>query len=163
MQNKGVRQANAWSQNSEAIDVWKVALHSPSRHVVVCDDYSLKNTIVFFLLQWEVQTIIEIKTGLKRILERVPSRKNMSKACQNVFSVCIAISQNFRWFKASLERFLRRKYCFSWSNLYWIKSVWLDTVQNWILCYFVAFLINRLGCVFHCNTDILLCSATPSA
>ena len=28
---------------------------------------------------------IEIKTGLKGILERVPSQKNMSKASQNVF------------------------------------------------------------------------------
>ena len=40
MKNKGVRQSHALSQNSEAMDVWKVARHSPIRRVVACDDYS---------------------------------------------------------------------------------------------------------------------------
>ena len=40
MKNKGVRQSHASSQNSEAIDVWKVARHPSSRCVVACDDYS---------------------------------------------------------------------------------------------------------------------------
>ena len=47
--NKGMRQLHASSQNSEAIDVGKVARHPPSRRVVACDDYSFKNTIDFFL------------------------------------------------------------------------------------------------------------------
>ena len=64
MQNKGVRQSHASSRNSESIDVLKVARHPPSRRVVACDDYSFKNTIVFFPLQWEVQTIIELKLKL---------------------------------------------------------------------------------------------------
>ena len=58
---KGVQQSHASSRNSEAIDVWKVACHPPSRRVVACDDYSFKNTIVFFLLQWDVWTIIKLK------------------------------------------------------------------------------------------------------
>ena len=61
MQNKGVQQSDTSSWNSEAIDVWKVTHHPPSRCVVACDDYSFKNTIVFFLLEWEVQSIIELK------------------------------------------------------------------------------------------------------
>ena len=47
---------------------------------------------------------IEIKTGLKRILERAPLQKNASKASQKVFYVCIAISQSSRWVKAYLEQ-----------------------------------------------------------
>ena len=39
MKNKGVGQVHASSQNSEAIDVWKVASQPPSRHVVPCDNY----------------------------------------------------------------------------------------------------------------------------
>ena len=49
------------SRNSEAIDVRKVARHPPSRCVVVCNDYSFKNNIVFFLLQWDIWTIIKLK------------------------------------------------------------------------------------------------------
>ena len=60
-QNKGVRQSHALSQNSEAIDMWKVSCHPPSRHVEACDDYTFKNAIVFFLLQWHVWTIIKLK------------------------------------------------------------------------------------------------------
>ena len=52
---------HASPQNSEGTDVWKVARHPPSRRVVACDDYSCKNTIVFFLLQWDVRTIIKLK------------------------------------------------------------------------------------------------------
>ena len=37
---------------------------------------------------------VEIKTGLKGILERAPPRKNMSKASQNVFYICTVISQS---------------------------------------------------------------------
>ena len=76
MKNKGVQQLHASSWNSEAIDMWKVARHPPSSFVVVCDDYPFLNTIVFFLLQWDVQTIIKLK--LKQtsgILERVPPQK----------------------------------------------------------------------------------------
>ena len=61
MKNKGVRQSHTMSWNSEAIDVWKVARHPPSRWVVVCDDYSFQNTIAFFLLQWDVETVIKSK------------------------------------------------------------------------------------------------------
>ena len=46
--NKGVQQSHTLSRISEAIDVWKVVRHPPSRHVVACDDYSFKNTIVLF-------------------------------------------------------------------------------------------------------------------
>ena len=42
---------HASSQNSEAVDVRKVARHPPSRRVVACDDYSFYNNIVFSLLQ----------------------------------------------------------------------------------------------------------------
>ena len=44
--SKIVWQSHASSWISEAIDVWKVTCHPPSRHVVVCNDYSFKNTIV---------------------------------------------------------------------------------------------------------------------
>ena len=40
MKDKSVRQSHASSRNSEAIDVWKITRHPPSRRVVVCDDYS---------------------------------------------------------------------------------------------------------------------------
>ena len=40
MKNKCVRQSHVSSRSSEAIDVWKVARHLPSRRVVACDDYS---------------------------------------------------------------------------------------------------------------------------
>ena len=60
--NKGVQQLHASSRNSEAIDVWKVARIPPEGvWWCACDDYSLKNTIVFILLQWDVQTIIKLK------------------------------------------------------------------------------------------------------
>ena len=55
---------------------------------------------------------IEIKTGLKRILERVPPWTNTSKASQNLFYVRIVISNSLWWFKASLEQFSLVKYCF---------------------------------------------------
>ena len=61
MKSKGVRQSQASSRNSEAIDVWKVTRHPPSRRMVACHDYSFKNTTVFFLLQWKAQTIIKLK------------------------------------------------------------------------------------------------------
>ena len=40
MKNKAVQQLNVLSQNSEAIDVQKIAHHQPSRYMVACDDYS---------------------------------------------------------------------------------------------------------------------------
>ena len=40
MKNKGVQQLQALPQNSEAMNVWKVAHRPPSRYVVVCDAYS---------------------------------------------------------------------------------------------------------------------------
>ena len=40
MKNKGVWQSHASSRNSEAINVWTVERHPPSRRVVACDDYS---------------------------------------------------------------------------------------------------------------------------
>ena len=57
--------------------------------------------------------LIKTKTGLKGILERVPPQKNTRKASQNVFNICIAISQISLQFKASLEWFSGMKYCFS--------------------------------------------------
>ena len=38
-ENKGVRQSHASSWNSEAIDMWKVACHSPSSRALACDNY----------------------------------------------------------------------------------------------------------------------------
>ena len=40
IKNKGVQQLHTLSQNSEAIDVWKIACHPPSRHMVAYNDYS---------------------------------------------------------------------------------------------------------------------------
>ena len=37
--NKGVRQSYASSRNSEAVDVWKITRHPPSRRVVACDNF----------------------------------------------------------------------------------------------------------------------------
>ena len=34
-----MQQSHALSQNSEVIDVWKVALHPPGRHAVACNDW----------------------------------------------------------------------------------------------------------------------------
>ena len=54
---------------------------------------------------------MEIKTGLKGILERVPRRKDTSKASHFFFFyVRTAISQSSLRFKASSERFSRMKY-----------------------------------------------------
>ena len=39
MRNKGVWQSHSLSLNSQAIDVWKVACHPPSRRVVACNNY----------------------------------------------------------------------------------------------------------------------------
>ena len=39
MKNEGVQQLYALSPNSEAIDVWKVTHHPPSKRVVACDNY----------------------------------------------------------------------------------------------------------------------------
>ena len=39
IKNKSVQQSHASLQNSEAVDVWKVACHPPSRRVVACDDF----------------------------------------------------------------------------------------------------------------------------
>ena len=62
VKNKGVRQSHALSQNSEALDMWKVVCHPPSRYLVACNDYSFYNTIFLFLLQqWDSQTIIKLK------------------------------------------------------------------------------------------------------
>ena len=62
VKNKGVRQSHALSQNSEALDMWKVVRHPPSRYLVACNDYSFYNTIVlFFLQQWDSQTIVKLK------------------------------------------------------------------------------------------------------
>ena len=40
MKNKSVWQSHSLSQKSEAIDVWKIARHPPSRRMVACHDYS---------------------------------------------------------------------------------------------------------------------------
>ena len=55
---------------------------------------------------------MEIKTGLKGILERVPRRKDSSKASHFFFFFYVrtAISQSSLRFKASSERFSRMKY-----------------------------------------------------
>ena len=87
--NKGVQQLHASSRNSEAIDVWKVARIPPEGvWWCACDDYSLKNTIVFILLQWDVQTIIKLKLKQtsKEYQKEFHRKKNMRKASQNVFS-----------------------------------------------------------------------------
>ena len=111
---KGLRQSHTSSRNSEAIDMWKVARHPPSRRVVACDDYSFKKAIVFFLLQWDVRTIIKLKLkhASKEYQNKFHRKKNTRKAGQNIIYVYIAISQSSRWFKASLERFSRMKHCF---------------------------------------------------
>ena len=110
---KGLRQSHALSQNSEAIDVSKVACQPPSRHVVVCDDYSFKSTMVSLLLQWDVRTIIKLKLKqASKEYQKVSPQKNMRKASQNVFHVYITISQSSRGCKASLEWFWQMKYCF---------------------------------------------------
>ena len=82
---------------------------------------------------------IEIKTGLKGILERVTPWKNMSNASQNLFYIFITMSPSFWWSKASLEWFSLMKYCLQYSNFYWIKSIWLETVQNQILYFCCTF------------------------
>ena len=53
------------SLNSEAIDMWKVTRHPQSRHVVACNDNLFWNITVFFLLEWDVRTII--KSKLKQV------------------------------------------------------------------------------------------------
>ena len=63
-------------QNLEAIYVWKVARLLPNRRVVACLSFKMRCTNY---------NQIEIKTGLKRILERVLPRKNTNKARQNFF------------------------------------------------------------------------------
>ena len=40
LKNKGAQQLHVSSRNIEAIDVWKVTHHPPSRFVVMCDYYS---------------------------------------------------------------------------------------------------------------------------
>ena len=60
MKNKGVQQSHASSRNSEAIEVWKVTCNPPSGRVVAWMIIPFR-TIVFFLLQREVQTIIKLK------------------------------------------------------------------------------------------------------
>ena len=70
------------------------------------------HSFLSFTMKCTNYNYIEIKTGLRGILERVPPRKNTSKGSPNVFYVRITISQSSRWFKASLERFSRMKYCF---------------------------------------------------
>ena len=117
--NKGTRQWNASSRNSKAIDVWNVARHPPSRHVMACDDYSLKNIIVFFFLQRDVRTIIKLKLeqASKEYQKEFHRKKKTKKKkrerlAKMFFYVHIAISQSSRWFKAFLERFSRMKYCF---------------------------------------------------
>ena len=65
MKNKGVQQLHASSLNSKAIDMWKVTRHPQSRHVVACNDNLFWNITVFFLLEWDVRTII--KSKLKQV------------------------------------------------------------------------------------------------
>ena len=115
MKNKGVRQSHVASLTSEAIDIWKVARDPPSRCVAAWDDYSFYNTTVSFLLEWDVRTIIKSKLeqASKEFQKEFHCEQNTRKASQNVFYVCIAISQSSRGFKASLERCSRMKYCFS--------------------------------------------------
>ena len=61
MKNKGVQQSHTLSQSSEAIDVLKITCHSPSRLLLMIAMIIPFRTPVFFLLQWEVQTIIKLK------------------------------------------------------------------------------------------------------
>ena len=109
MKNKGVQQSHALSRNSEAMYIWKVARHPPNRCVVVYDDYSFKNTTVFFLLQWNAWVIIKLK--LKQASKEF-HRPKIGVRLAKCFSIRIAISQSTWWFKASLEWFSWMKYCF---------------------------------------------------
>ena len=116
--NKGMQQfqnfQNFLSRISEAIDVWKVVRHTPSRHVVACDDYSFKSTIVLFLLQWDIQTIIKLKLkqASKEYQKEFHCKKNTRKASQNVRKkIREKLAKISWWFKASLERFSWMKYC----------------------------------------------------
>ena len=88
MKNKGVRQSHALPRNSEAIDVWKVARHPRSRPVVLW--LSLLEHLSFLYFTMRHGNYNQIK--IKRILERVPPRKNMSNVSQNLFYVLIMIS-----------------------------------------------------------------------
>ena len=61
-------------------------------------------------MRWTNYNSTEIQTGLKGTLESSTEKKNVSKAIQNTFCVCIAISQSLHCYKASLERFSLMKY-----------------------------------------------------
>ena len=141
MKNKSLQQLHASSQNLEAIDIWKVACHPPSRCSGVQWLFLLEHhNFLSFKMRRANYNYIEIKTGLKGILERVSPRKNMSNASQNLFYIFITMSPSFRWSKASLEWFSLVKYCLQCSNFYWIKSIWLETVQIKFCIIFVALL-----------------------
>ena len=61
MKNKGMQQLHTLSRSSEAIDVLKITRQSPSRLLLMIAMITPFRTPVFFLLQWEAQTIIKLK------------------------------------------------------------------------------------------------------
>ena len=100
--NKGVRQSHASSRYSEAIDVWKVARHPPSRRVVACDDYSFKKTIVFFLLQWDVWTIIKLK--LKQASKESQKEFHRKKIRERLAKMFFTFMSHFHKVREDLKR-----------------------------------------------------------
>ena len=93
---------HASSQNSEAIDVRKVARHPPSRRVVAYDDYSFKNTIVFFLLQWDIQSIIKLKS--KQTSKEYQKEFHLKKIRERLAKIFFTFISRFHKFRDDLKR-----------------------------------------------------------
>ena len=161
IKNKGVQQPHASSQNSDPTDVRKVARHPPSRPVIVCNDYSFQNTIVFVLIQRKAQTIIKLKLkqASKEFQKELYCEKKYGQDQPKCF-LCLYRDFKVRSDLKCLERFSRIKQSLV-VKLVLNKINLTFTVQN-LICFLLRFSINRVGCLFLSNTDILPCSVVPS-
>ena len=89
MKNNGVRLSHALSRNSEAMDVHttnQVGVWGGMQWLFLLQHHS------FFLLQWDVQTIIKLilKQASKEFQKEFHREKNTSKASQNGFFTFIS-------------------------------------------------------------------------
>ena len=151
MKNKGMWQSDALSQNSEAIGMWKVACHPPSRDVGACDNYSFQNTIVFFLLQCLVRTIIKLnlKQVSKEFYEEFQCKKIQKKLVKIIFMFVLQFYKVCRDLKRLENVFHKWNIVFSDQNCnqsdltqykikYYVIFCCIFELTGWDVCFIVT-------------------------
>ena len=98
IKNKGVRQSHASSRNSEAINVWKVTCHPPSRLALTCDDYSFHSFLSFTMTS---KSIIKLK--LKQASKKLQKELHREKIRARLAKLFFTFASRFHKVRGDLK------------------------------------------------------------